>query len=62
VLSEHRTLGQFEALRSGRTPLVGREEELELLLRLWTQAKSGSGKVVLISGVNRPGFAGGSEP
>jgi class 3 adenylate cyclase/tetratricopeptide (TPR) repeat protein len=50
VVSENRTLGQFEALRSGATPLVGRDEELELLLRRWTQAKAGSGKVVLISG------------
>ncbi len=49
VVSENRALGQFEALRSGRTPLVGREEEVGLLLRRWTQAKSGSGKVVLIS-------------
>ncbi len=49
VLSENRTLGQFEALRSGTTPLVGRDEELELLLRRWAQAKSGSGRVVLIS-------------
>src|SRR5690349_11602995 len=49
VASENRTLGQFEALRSGLTPLVGREEELDLLLRRWTQAKGGSGRVVLIS-------------
>ncbi|MFL5286691.1 MAG: AAA family ATPase [Rhodopila sp.] len=49
VVSEHRTLGQFEALRSGLTPLVGREEELDLLLRRWAQAKDGSGRVVLIS-------------
>src|SRR5689334_6961613 len=49
VVTENRTLGQFEALRSGLTPLVGREEEIELLLRRWTQAKAGSGKVVLIS-------------
>jgi class 3 adenylate cyclase len=49
VLAENHTVGQFEALRSGRTPLVGREEEIELLLRRWTQAKAGSGKVVLIS-------------
>src|SRR4051812_16804424 len=33
VVSENRTLGQFEALRSGLKPLVGREEETELLLR-----------------------------
>jgi class 3 adenylate cyclase/tetratricopeptide (TPR) repeat protein len=49
VLSENRTLGQFEALRSGATPLVGRDEEMELLLRRWAQAKGGSGRVVLIS-------------
>src|SRR5262249_58411253 len=28
----------FEALRAGTTPLVGREEELELLLRRWRHA------------------------
>jgi class 3 adenylate cyclase len=50
VLSENRTIGRFEALRSGATPLVGREEEIELLLRRWTQAKTGSGRVVLITG------------
>src|SRR5689334_20032749 len=49
VVLENRALGQFEALRSGVTPLVGREEEIELLLRRWTQARGGSGKVVLIS-------------
>ena len=49
VVSENRTLGQFEALRSGATTLVGRDEEMELLLRRWGQAKAGSGRVVLIS-------------
>ena len=49
VVSENRTLGQFEALRSGATPLVGRDEEMELLLRRWAQAKAGNGRVVLIS-------------
>jgi hypothetical protein len=43
-------LSRFEALRSGPTPLVGRDEELELLIRRWEQAKSGEGRVVLISG------------
>ena len=43
--------GRFEALRaSGLTELVGREEELELLLRRWSKAKSGEGQVVLLSG------------
>ena len=49
VVFENRTLGQFEALRSGATPLVGRDEEMELLLRRWAQAKAGDGRVVLIS-------------
>jgi tetratricopeptide (TPR) repeat protein len=49
VVSENRTLGQFEALRSGATTLVGRDEEMELLLRRWGQAKAGKGRVVLIS-------------
>ena len=43
--------GRFEALHaSGLTELVGREEELELLLRRWSRAKSGRGQVVLLSG------------
>src|SRR5215470_10821996 len=41
---------RFEALRTATTPLVGREEEIELLLRRWGQAKAGDGQVVLISG------------
>jgi predicted ATPase len=32
------------------TPLVGRDEEIELLIRRWQQAKTGEGRVVLISG------------
>ena len=40
---------RFEALRSRRTSLVGREEEIELLLRRWNQVKAGDGRVVLIS-------------
>jgi class 3 adenylate cyclase len=43
--------GRFEALHaSGLTELVGREEELELLLRRWSRAKTGEGQVVLLSG------------
>jgi class 3 adenylate cyclase len=42
--------GRFEALRTATTPLVGRAEEIELLLRRWEQAKAGDGQVVLISG------------
>jgi class 3 adenylate cyclase len=43
--------GRFEAMPAGgMTELVGREEELELLLRRWTKAKAGEGQVVLLSG------------
>jgi hypothetical protein len=42
---------RFEALHAGGlTELVGREEELELLLRRWAKAKTGEGHVVLLSG------------
>jgi len=42
---------RFEALHaSGLTPLIGREEEAELLLRRWARAQSGEGQVVLLSG------------
>ena len=41
---------RFEALRSATTPFVGRDEEIELLMRRWAQAKAGDGCVVLISG------------
>jgi predicted ATPase/class 3 adenylate cyclase len=42
---------RFDALHAGAlTELVGREEELELLLRRWSKAKGGEGQVVLLSG------------
>src|SRR5262249_6946810 len=42
---------RFEALHAtGLTELVGREEELELLLRRWSKAKSSEGQAVLLSG------------
>ncbi len=41
---------RFEALRASTTPLVGRGEEIDLLLRRWEQAKGGEGSVVLLSG------------
>src|SRR6516164_232484 len=42
---------RFEALHgTGLTDLIGREEELELLLRRWSKAKTGEGQVILISG------------
>jgi class 3 adenylate cyclase len=51
VLGEAVVQSRFEAMHTAAlTPLVGREDELELLLRRWRQAKEGEGQVVLISG------------
>jgi hypothetical protein len=50
VVGESGVVSRFEALRSGITPLVGRDEELDLLLRCWQQAKLGEGRVMLVSG------------
>ena len=42
---------RFDAFHAtGVTELVGRQEELELLLRRWTKAVAGEGQVVLLSG------------
>jgi class 3 adenylate cyclase/predicted ATPase/DNA polymerase III delta prime subunit len=42
---------RFEALHAGGlTALVGREEEVDLLLRRWSKAKTGEGQLVLLSG------------
>jgi class 3 adenylate cyclase/tetratricopeptide (TPR) repeat protein len=42
---------RFEALRgSVLSPLVGRDEELDLLLHRWARAAAGEGQVVLVSG------------
>ena len=42
---------RFEALHATRrTLLIGRDEELGLLLRRWERAKAGEGQVVLVSG------------
>jgi class 3 adenylate cyclase/predicted ATPase len=51
VLRPSAVASRFEALRgSVLTPLIGRDEEVDLLLRRWARAKSGGGEVVLISG------------
>jgi class 3 adenylate cyclase/predicted ATPase len=51
VLRPSTVESRFEALRgSALTPLVGRDEEIDLLLRRWARAKVGDGQVVLISG------------
>jgi len=51
VLGERPAEGRFEAHREGPlTPLVGRDEELGLLLHRWRVASEGAGQVVLLSG------------
>jgi predicted ATPase len=51
VLGESVVASRFEALRgSALSPLVGRDEEIDLLLRRWARAKTGTGQVVLVSG------------
>ena len=51
VLRPSAVASRFEALRgSALGPLVGRDEEIDLLLRRWSRAKASEGQVVLISG------------
>jgi class 3 adenylate cyclase len=51
VLGTSAVQDRFEAQHeTGFTPLIGRSDELELLLRRWSHAKSGEGQVVLLSG------------
>jgi len=51
VLRPSAVASRFEALHgSALAPLVGRDEEIDLLLRRWARAKAGEGQVVLISG------------
>jgi len=51
VLRASSVESRFEAMHAGgMTALVGRDEELELLLRRWARAKTGEGQAVLLSG------------
>ena len=51
VLAASAVQSRFEAQHeTSLAPLVGREEELELLFRRWNQASQGEGRVVLITG------------
>ncbi len=51
VLRPSVVASRFEALRgSALTRLVGRDEEIDLLLRRWARAKAGDGQIVLVSG------------
>jgi class 3 adenylate cyclase/tetratricopeptide (TPR) repeat protein len=51
VLGPSKVESRFEARhQSGKTPLLGREEELDRLLCRWEEARRGEGRVVLVSG------------
>ena len=51
VVRESQAQSRFEvAVRTGLTPLIGREHEVGLLQERWVQAKGGAGQVVLLSG------------
>jgi class 3 adenylate cyclase/tetratricopeptide (TPR) repeat protein len=51
VLRSSTIQSRFQAFHpTDLTPLVGRETEIEVLLRQWERAKSGQGRVVLLSG------------
>jgi class 3 adenylate cyclase len=50
VVGVSNTESRFEALRGAATPLVGRNEETDLLMRRWEQVKRGDGCGVLICG------------
>jgi class 3 adenylate cyclase len=51
VLHPSVVASRFEALRGAAlSPLVGRDDEIDLLLRRWVRAKAGAGQVALVSG------------
>jgi predicted ATPase len=51
VLIESSVASRFEVLRrSALSPLVGRDEEIDLLSRRWARATAGEGQIVLVSG------------
>ena len=51
VLGERPAGSRFEARRSGRPlPMVGRDQELALVLERWRQAQAGEGQAVLLVG------------
>jgi class 3 adenylate cyclase/predicted ATPase len=51
VLGVSKVVSRFEAQHpAGTSPLLGREEELELMVRRWEEVKRGEGRVVLLTG------------
>jgi class 3 adenylate cyclase/tetratricopeptide (TPR) repeat protein len=49
VLRASTAQSRFEALHSGATSLVGREQEIDVIKRHWQSARAGEGRVVLLS-------------
>jgi class 3 adenylate cyclase/predicted ATPase len=51
VLHSSAVASRFEAMRgSSLTRLIGRDEEIDRLIRRWERARAGNGQVVLVSG------------
>src|SRR5215471_11702158 len=51
VLQESGARGRLDVAHArGLTPLVGREQEVGLLIERWEQVKAGQGQVVLLTG------------
>jgi class 3 adenylate cyclase len=51
VLRERTVASRFEVFRAAtQSPLIGRDEEMELLLRRWRQIENNEGRVVLLAG------------
>jgi class 3 adenylate cyclase len=52
VRGQGKAQSRYEALHAATTltPLVGRKEEIEILLRRWQRARNAEGQVVLVSG------------
>ena len=50
VVKPSEIVNRFRALRTSNTPLVGREQETDLMVGGWESAKAGEGRVLLISG------------
>ena len=50
VIGDPQIANRFQALRSLHAKLIGRDEELDLLLRRWDQVRRGEGRVVLLCG------------
>jgi class 3 adenylate cyclase/tetratricopeptide (TPR) repeat protein len=50
VVGSRKVESRFEAQTGGVTPMIGREQEIALLLARWQQAREGEGQVVLLSG------------